>query len=148
MKNCYGNYVIHYIFSKSCKIKINEISKIIIKIEENIIDFCKSKYSSSVIEKCFEKGNQEISQHILKHLLENHSNSIIDILLNSYGFYVIKKAMRVNNNDLKDKLTKIIVNNLDNIEDKYYVNRIITNFTSEYKGFSDFLFEKNKKSNL
>ena len=148
MKHCYGNYVIHYIFSKSYTIKINEISKIIIKIEENIIDFCKSKYSSSVIEKCFEKGNQEIGQHILKHILENHSNSIIDILLNSYGFYVIKKAMRVNNNDLKDKLTKIIVNNLDNIEDKYYVNRIITNFTSEYKGFSDFLFEKNKKSNL
>ena len=148
MKDSYGNFVIHYIFSKSYKTKINEISKIIIKIEENIIDFCKSKYSSSVIEKCFEKGNQEISQHILKHLLENHSNSIIDILLNSYGFYVIKKAMRVNNNDLKDKLTKIIVNNLDNIEDKYYVNRIITNFTSEYKGFSDFLFEKNKKSNL
>ena len=44
--------------------------------------------------------------------------------------------------------SKMYLDSIYYIEDKYYVNRIITNFTSEYKGFSDFLFEKNKKSNL
>ncbi len=144
MKDCYGYYLILYIFTKFEKIKFLEVSEIINKIEANILDFCKSKYSSSVIEKCFENGNNEISEHILKYLLEYQSNSIINILTNSYGFYVIKKTMRVNNRVLRDKIANIIINDLDKIKDRYYVNKIITSFTFEYKGFSDILFEKNK----
>ena len=144
MKDCYGYYLIIYIFTKFEKIKFFEISKIITKIEENILDFCKSKYSSSVIEKCFEKGNNEISEHIIKYLLEYHSNSIINILTNSYGFYVIKKTMRVNNKILRDKIANIIINDLGKIKERYYVNKIITSFSFEYKKFSDILYEKNK----
>jgi pumilio RNA-binding family len=144
MKDCYGNFLIHYILSKCQKIKLIEISEIILKIEENIVDFCKYKYSSSVIEKCFEQGNEEISEHIINNLLEYHSNSIVNILMNPFGFYVIKKSMKINNNKLKDKISYIIINNLDKIKDGYFTNKIITNFISEYNGFSDILYEKNK----
>ena len=52
--------------------------------------------------------------------------------------------MRVNNKILRDKIANIIINELGKIKEKYYVNKIITNFSFEYKGFSDILFEKNK----
>jgi hypothetical protein len=90
MKDCYGNFLIIYIFTEFEKIKLSEITEILNKIEKNILVFSKSKYSSSVIEKCFEIGNKEISEHIIKYLLEHHSNNIIDILNNPYGFLLLK----------------------------------------------------------
>ena len=53
MKDCYANYLIQYIFFKFDNNKFNEILPIIKKIEENIVDYCKNIFSSSVIEKCF-----------------------------------------------------------------------------------------------
>ena len=52
--------------------------------------------------------------------------------------------MRINNKIFRDKISNIIINDLDKIKDRYYANKIITNFSFEYKGFSDILFEKNK----
>ena len=39
---------------------------------------------------------------------------------------------------------KIIVNNIDEINKLSNANKIITCFSSEYKEFSDLLYEKNK----
>jgi hypothetical protein len=144
MKDYYSHYLIEYIFSKFEKININEILPLIKKIEENILEYSKMKYSSSVIEKCFEIGNIEISEHILKFILDNHSNSIADLLSNEYGFYIIKKSLHIKKKYLKEKLIKIIVNNLDKLNDINIVNKVTTSFSSEHKDFSDILFEKNK----
>ena len=142
MKDCHGNYLIYYIFITFERTVFSEISEIVSKIEENVVDFCKCKYSSSVIEKCFERGKKEISEHIIKYLIEQKSNYIIDILTNSYGFYVIKKIMRIENDSLKYKISNIIINNLYLIKNKKFVNKIIINFTSEYKGLSDLLYQR------
>ena len=144
IKDYYGHYLIQYIFSKFEKIKINEILPIVKKIEENILEYSKMKYSSCVIEKCFEIGNIEINEHMLKYLLDNHSNSIIELLSNEYGFYIIKKSLHIKRKYLKEKLIKIIVNNLDKLDDVNILNKVITSFSSEHKDFSDILFEKNK----
>lgn len=143
MKDLYGNYLIKFIFTK-LEIKFDEILPIIIKIEQNIVDYCKCRYSSSVIEKSFERGDQMVSEHILKTLLTNYSNSIVDIITNPYGFYVIKKASYIKNKYLKELLMKIIVNNLDELKKKNYSNKIITCFSLEFKEFPDILLETNK----
>ena len=57
-----------------------EILPIIFKIEENVVNFCKSKYSANVIEKCFENCENMIREHILNSLLTNNSENIVDIL--------------------------------------------------------------------
>ena len=64
--------------------------------------------------------------------------------MNPFGFYVLKKSMKISNNKLKDKISYIIINNFDKIKDGYFTNKIITNFTSEYNGFYDIMYEKNK----
>ena len=144
MKDYYGHYLMQYILSKFEKIKINEILPLIEKIEENILEYSKMKYSSSVIEKCFEFGKIEIREHILKFLLDKHSNSITDLLSNEFGFYIIKKSLHIKRKYLKEKLIKLIVNNLDKLNDINIENKVITSFSSEHKDFSDILFEKNK----
>ena len=144
IKDYYGHYLIQYILSKLEKIKINEIFPLIEKIEENILEYSKMKYSSSVIEKCFEFGSIEITEHMLKFLLDKHSNSIADLLSNEYGFYIIKKSLHIKRKYLKEKLIRIIVNNLDKLNDINIENKVITSFSSEHKDFSDILFEKNK----
>ena len=146
MKDYYGHYLIQYILSKFEEIKIDEVLPLVNKIEENILEYSKMKYSSSVIEKCFEKGKIEISEHMLKFLLDKHSNSIMNLLSNEYGFYIIKKSLYIKRKYLKEKLIKIIANNLDKLDDVNIVNKIITSFSSEHKEFSDILFEKNKRS--
>lgn len=82
----------------------------------------------------------------LKYLLDNHSNSIMELLSNEYGFYIIKKSLYIKRKNLKEKLIKIIINNLDTLDDINTVNKIITSFSSEHKDFSDILFEKNKRN--
>ena len=146
MNDYYGHYLIQYILSNFKEIKIDEVLPLVNKIEENILEYSKMKYSSSVIEKCFEKGKIEISEHMLKFLLDKHSNSIMYLLSNEYGFYIIKKSLYIKRKYLKEKLIKIIVNNLDKLDDINIVNKVITSFSSEHKDFSDILFEKNKGS--
>ena len=109
IKDQFGNYLIQYILiNTKTEDKFKEILPIIFKIEENIINFCKSKYSANVIEKCFENCENMIREHILNSLLTNNSESIVDILIDQYGIYVIQKAFKINNIIYKNKLKEII----------------------------------------
>ena len=86
---------------------MNEIIPLINKIEENLLDYCKSKFSANVIEKCFENNDNYIREHILQYLLKYYKDNIIDILLDQYGIYIIQKALKLNS-VYKHKLCEII----------------------------------------
>ena len=109
IKDQFGNYLIQYILiNTKTEDKFKEILPIIFKIEENIVNFCKSKYSANVIEKCFENCENMIREHILNSLLTNNSENIVDILIDQFGIYVIQKAFKINNIIYKNKLKEII----------------------------------------
>ena len=109
IKDQYGNYLIQYILiNTKTEDKFREILPIIIKIEENIVDFCKSKYSANVIEKSFENCENMISEHILDSILENYNPYITEILLDQYGIYVIQKALKIKNILYKQRLIDTI----------------------------------------
>ena len=109
IKGRFGNYLIQYILNNTkSEEQFKEIMPIILKIEGNIIDFCKSRFSANVIEKLFENSEYMISEHILDSLLNNNSEHIIDILLDQYGIYVIQKALKIKNLVYKNKLIETI----------------------------------------
>ena len=139
MKDCYANFLIQYIITKIDESKYNEIFPIIEKIEENIVCYCKYKFSASVIEKCFEKGHPKIIEHIIKYLLDYHSEYIIEIILNSFGIYVIKKALNIKNIILKERIKNIIIANIEKIKEANNGSKIIENFAHDFKEFSCFL---------
>ena len=81
IKDQFGNYLIQYILiNTKTKEKLKEVMPLINKIEFNLLDFCKSKYSANVIEKCFENKENYIREHILEYLLKNYKDKIIEIL--------------------------------------------------------------------
>ena len=80
------------------------------KLEENILDYCKSKFPANVIEKCFENNDNYIRGHILEYLLKKYKDKIIEILLDEYGIYIIQKAINLNS-FYKKELCDIITQN-------------------------------------
>ena len=142
MKDCYGNFIIQFIFFKFDKNKFDEILPIIEKIEENMVDFCTNKFSSSVIEKSFEKNERKIGERFIKCLFEHHENDIIDILLNSYGKYVIKKACNFENKLFRNMISKTIIGKLNQMKEEG--EKIIQIIKNDYPEFS-FLFDEQGK---
>ena len=136
IKDCYANFLIQYIIIKYERKDFNEIIPFLNKIEENIIDYCKFKFSASVIEKCFERGEQQVKEHIINNLLKYHSKNIIDIILNSFGIYVIKKALNTNNVNLKEAIRQIIIENIDRIRESNNAVKIVENLTQNSKEFA------------
>ena len=106
VKDEFGNYLIQYILINNKK-NPNEIMPIILKLEANLLNYCKSKYSANVIEKCFENNDIFIKEHILEYFLNNYKENIIEILLDPYGIYIIQKALNLND-AYKKRLLEII----------------------------------------
>ena len=73
IENEFGNYLIQFILlnKKIMEQTFHEILPIILKLEENIINLCFSKYSANVIEKCFEQ-----SENIPYFLIHNKKSHI------------------------------------------------------------------------
>ena len=87
---------------------------ILLKIEENLINFFTSKYPASVLEKCFENSDNMIRNHILEYLLNNCW--IKYWIFNNHGIYVILKASITQNGKYKNKLISVFNENVDNLK--------------------------------
>ena len=135
MKDCFGNFLIQYIFNKLDNLKFEDILPIVKKVEENIVDYCKCRFSASVIEKCFERGDPEVSGHIIKNLFDNHLDSIIDLLNNPFGFYVIKKALKIQDENYKRKIIQFILSNKNKLCKTNNGNKIISIIFTEYQKY-------------
>ena len=136
MKDCFGNYLIQYIFIKlKNKFQFNTLFPLIKKITENLVDFCKDKFSSSALEKIFEQGEEKIKEYLINYLIKFYLDEIIYILIHPNGFYVIKKAMYINNKDIKTKIVKAIIKNKYKIESGSQNELVINSFCDEFSDF-------------
>ena len=144
MKDYYGIFIIQFIFFKFDKNKFDEILPIIEKIEENMVDFCTNKFSSSVIEKCFEKNEKRIGERFIKCLFEHHANDVVDILLNSYGKYIIKKACNFENKLFRNMISKTILGKLNEMKDIQEREKIKQILKNDYPEFSFLFYEQGK----
>ena len=134
IKDNFGNYLIQYIFTKGIIINFESILPLIIKIEKNLVDYCKCKYSASVLEKCFEKGDEKISEHFLNYLIDNHPDDIINISANQFGFYIIKKSFYIQNVVIKQKIYAILQKDIYKLRPQSKEKRLICSLLKEYSG--------------
>ena len=104
-------------------------------MEENLLDFCTNKYSSAVLEKIFERGEEKLKENLINHLLNFHSNKIIDILVNPNGFYVLKKGMYIKNKNIRKKIIKAIVDNKSKFEFKSKEGLLVNSFWKEFSEY-------------
>ena len=100
--NQYGNYIIQNIIMKdNLNLKYNIIETII----KNIVSFSNQKFSSNVVEKCFEV--YEMKDKVIDEILKN--NNFEQILLNEYGNYVIQKALIKSDQNKQHSMFKLLV---------------------------------------
>ena len=111
------------------------ILPIIQKIEENLVEYCKLKYSASVLEKCFERGIEKISLHFIQYLLDNHSNDIIYIAANQFGFFVIKKSLNIKNNEIKKNILNIIARDINKLQNNSKEKKLVFSLLKEFSSF-------------
>jgi hypothetical protein len=100
--NQYGNYIIQNIIMKeNLNLKFNIIETII----KNIVNFSNQKFSSNVVERCFEVN--EMKDKVIDEILKN--NNFEQILLNEYGNYVIQKALIKSDQNKQHLMFKLLV---------------------------------------
>jgi len=140
--NQYGNYVIQFIIMKN-NITIND--KILEGFLNNILFLAKQKYSSNVIEKCFDYCSENMKKRIIKKISDK--KVIKDLLKDMYGNYVLQKILSIINDEkTKNYFFNVIgseINNLNNYSfGKKLSKKLLFNFPDIKKYINN---NKNKK---
>ena len=110
--NQFGNYVIQFVISKNIT-AIND--KILEGFIDNLIFLAKQKYSSNVIEKCFDYCSNKMKERIINQLSDERI--IRDLLKDMYGNYVLQKTLSMIQ-DIKKKqnFLQIVGSELPNLQ--------------------------------
>jgi hypothetical protein len=124
----YGNYLIIFILKLKNEFYIHQILNIIVLY---FYEFATQKYSSTVLEKCFELCDEN-SKTILYQCLCNN-DMLKKIILDQYGNFVIQKAIKMsNNNNIRNYLFQLIVPIINNIKKSKYGNHVYSKLCNEF----------------
>ena len=141
----FGNYVIQSILSLN---KTRYCEVVIMKIIDNIVYYSKNRYSSNVIEKCFDCcGNKE-----KKKLIEKISNPeiISELIMDEHGNYVIQKTLYYADSIDKEKILNTIKALIPNIKTTSFGEKLLFRLNSFYPilNYNGYIDEKISLNNF
>lgn len=123
----FGNYVIQSILFLRNIEAGNEIAS---KILENISYYSKHKYSSNVVEKCFEYCDESHKQQLIEAIARPDVTT--DLILNEHGNYVVQKVLACSDEKTQNNLLKIIVPLYGKLKNLPFGERIICRLLSSH----------------
>lgn len=88
----FGNYVAQHVIKHG---KPDDHSKMVKLVMEQLIDLCKHKYASNVVEACILKGSPELVTEIRERFTKAGSDGTVplqQLMRDSFGNYVIRKS--------------------------------------------------------
>jgi len=133
--NQFGNYVIQFVITKNI-VNIND--KIIEGFLDNIIFLAKQKYSSNVIEKCFDFCSQEMRNKIIDKLSDE--NIIKDLLKDMYGNYVLQKTLNMIFDENKKKFfINVIGSEINNLISLPFGHKLIKKLVLNFPELKKFV---------
>lgn len=104
----FGNYIIQAIMKLSNIDVNNSIAK---KMLNNLIHYSKHKYSSNIIEKCFDFCDTSIKQQLLQLL--SIKETIDELLIDEHGNYIVQKVLACSDVDTQNELLNVRLNSLN-----------------------------------
>ena len=113
MNNSSGNFAIHSIIDNW---EISEVDELFKKIKGKLLDFSIERYSSTVIQKFFDRNNKYIYNYIIE--LNADKDKFCNLLKSNYIHYVIEKILEVGNNEVKYYIINYIKECLKMINNK------------------------------
>ena len=123
----FGNYVIQSILLMK---KIECGNAIAMRITENVCYYAKHKYSSNVVEKCFDYCDGVIRQKLIYTLLR--PEAINDLILDEHGNYVIQKVLACVEPETQKMMLMQIVPLFDKLRMLPFGERIINRLVMSY----------------
>ena len=127
----YGNYLIQNIITKfNIMLKYQIIENII----KNLVKYSIQKFSSNVVEKCFDT---ELGGKVIDEILKN--NNLETILLNDYGNYVIQKALNKADKNKQNLLLKALVPLVDKLQKMQFGQKLLQKLFITYPKLSIYI---------
>ena len=121
VSNQFGNYVIQFALTKQ---NINVNDKIAAGLMSNIVFLSKQKYSSNVIEKCFDYCSTTMKEMIINKMCDE--NIIRTLLRDMYGNYVLQKAILNSSENIKQFFLNVIIKDIGNLQYLTFGQKLIT----------------------
>jgi len=144
----YANYVVQYVVSLADQQVNKKFAQQIIKNDINYLS--RQRFSSNVIEKCFDSSNKEVCNMIIEQLI--NPEIIKSLLFDMYGNYVLQKAISLSSEPHNNIFITTIASSLDSLKNysnfgsKLYTKLINTYPQLNYiKGMS---YQQNNGNNL
>ena len=138
----FGNYVIQSILL----LKNDEInSQIAKKINDNIPYYSKHRYSSNVVEKCFDLCNENDKNNFVEKLCSNEI--VTELILDDHGNYVIQKVLQCANDKIKEKILKVIFILIPKIKEVPFGERLLNRLLGSYPQLNGNNFNANGGGN-
>ena len=129
----FGNYLIQNII---LKYDLTFNYHIIENIIKNLVYFSNQKFSSNVVEKCFET---EMKGKVIDEILKNNNFELM--LLNDYGNYVIQKALNKADKNKQLLLLKALVPLVDKLQKKPFGQKLLQKLIISYPKLSIFILK-------
>ncbi|MCQ2816766.1 MAG: hypothetical protein MJ252_05815 [archaeon] len=127
VQNPLGNYAIQIAFDNW---ELGDCISIMNKFKGETIKLSVQKFSSNVIEKCFEKEEKFLLMFMDEIFSKNYAGTKL-LLENNYGNYVLNKALSCAKKEIRDKLINAIQIVLAQINDKKVIkkwNNVLSNY--------------------
>ena len=123
----FGNYVIQTILLMGDKKYGNMLAE---KICPNVVFYAKHKYSSNVVEKCFDYCDGIY----LKNLMSNvqRKENLIKLMLDEHGNYVVQKVLSLSPSKKQKAMLAIIKTLFDKLKNLPYGERVINRIVTTY----------------
>ena len=123
----FGNYVIQTILLMGVKKYGNKLAE---NISQNIVYYAKHKYSSNVVEKCFDYCDGIYLYNLMMNV--QRKENLRELILDEHGNYVVQKVLLLSDSKMKIAMLKIIVPLFDQLKARPYGERVINKLYASY----------------
>jgi hypothetical protein len=128
----FGNYVIQTILLMGDKKYGNKLAE---KITENVVYYAKHKYSSNVIEKCFDYCDGIYLQNLMNNVRQK--DNLTELILDEHGNYVVQKVLSLSKPNVQKSMLRIIVPLFEKLKNYPYGERVINRLLVSYPIIND-----------
>ena len=123
----FGNYVIKTILFLGNYYYSNIIGE---KISLNILYYSRHKYSSNVVEKCFEYCQGAVLTKLINSIQQEQNIKLL--ILDEHGNYVVQKVLSISSPKKKREMLYIIKGLFPQLKQTHYGERVIHRIYTTY----------------
>ena len=123
----FGNYVIQSVLLLNNKKTSSEIAQ---KISNNVPYYSKHRYSSNVVEKCFDYCEEREKKIFIEKL--SPPEILEELILDDHGNYVIQKALHYSEGKIRENMLKNIIPLIPKIREVSFGDRLLSKLFTTY----------------